>query len=121
MAEVSNMASPAVSILGVLVLLGAVYLATDPLKYSSIAGIPDLKIQSVILPPADVIAAIPMDNENKLQASEIKFGGQVFGPESVVFDPQGRGPYAGVGDGRVMRWDGEETGWVEFAVMIPNR
>jgi sugar lactone lactonase YvrE len=39
----------------------------------------------------------------------------------VVFDSQGRGPYAGVGDGRVMRWDGDEKGWVEFAVVIPNR
>ncbi|CAM6099096.1 unnamed protein product [Calypogeia fissa] len=114
------MASPALSILGVLVLLGAVYLATDPLNYSPIKGL-EIHIQEVTVPSSEVLDAIPRDKENKLRSSEIKFGGQIFGPESVTFDAQGRGPYAGVGDGRIMRWDGDEQGWVEFAVVIPNR
>lgn len=115
------MASPAASLLGVLVLVGAVFLATDPLSYSPIKGLEDFKIQAVALPPSGVLEAIPRDNENKLQSSEIKYGGQIFVPESVAFDSQGRGPYAGVGDGRIMRWDGDEKGWVEFAVIISNR
>jgi hypothetical protein len=35
------------------------------------------------------------DEHNLLQNSEIKFLNQVQGPESIVFDPLGRGPYTG--------------------------
>ncbi|XP_043698103.1 protein STRICTOSIDINE SYNTHASE-LIKE 10-like [Telopea speciosissima] len=38
------------------------------------------------------------------------------GPESLAFDCEGRGPYAGVSDGRVLRWEGAEHGWTQFAV-----
>jgi hypothetical protein len=115
------MASPVVNILGVLTLLGAVFLATDPFKYSPIVGLEDFNIEAVPVPSNELLAAIPRDAENKLRSAEIKYGGQIFGPESVVFDSQGRGPYAGVGDGRIVRWDGDEKGWKEFAVVISNR
>ncbi|KQJ91975.1 hypothetical protein BRADI_4g40936v3 [Brachypodium distachyon] len=39
----------------------------------------------------------------------------VTGAESLAFDAQGKGPYAGVSDGRVLRWDGSATGWTTFA------
>lgn len=115
------MASPTASILGVLALLGALYVATDPLKHSPISGLEDFNIQAVPQASSDVLAAIPRDNENKLRSSEVLYGGQIFGPESLVFDPQGRGPYSGVADGRVMRWDADEMAWVEFAIIVPNR
>ncbi|KAF3323503.1 strictosidine synthase 3-like protein [Carex littledalei] len=44
---------------------------------------------------------------------------QVQGPESVAFDPLGRGPYTGVADGRVLFWDG--SAWKDFAYTSPNR
>ncbi|CAM6108939.1 unnamed protein product [Calypogeia fissa] len=116
------MATPAPStILALLAFLGSVYLATDPLNISPIKGVKNFKIQAVPQAPSAVLNSIPRDNSNKLQNSELRYGGQIFGPESLTFDPQGRGPYSGVGDGRVMRWDGEERKWVEFAVTIPNR
>ncbi|KQJ91881.1 protein STRICTOSIDINE SYNTHASE-LIKE 10 [Brachypodium distachyon] len=39
----------------------------------------------------------------------------VTGAESLAFDPRGQGPYAGVSDGRVLRWGGSAVGWTTFA------
>ncbi|KAG2593681.1 protein STRICTOSIDINE SYNTHASE-LIKE 10-like [Panicum virgatum] len=39
----------------------------------------------------------------------------VTGAESLAFDAQGGGPYAGVSDGRVLRWGGSAAGWTTFA------
>jgi sugar lactone lactonase YvrE len=39
----------------------------------------------------------------------------VTGAESLAFDPRGQGPYTGVSDGRVLRWDGSARGWTTFA------
>ncbi|KAK6124857.1 hypothetical protein DH2020_041391 [Rehmannia glutinosa] len=41
------------------------------------------------------------------------------GPESLVFDPSDGGPYTGVADGRILKWDGGD--WVEFAVTSSQR
>ncbi|EEF47639.1 strictosidine synthase, putative [Ricinus communis] len=45
----------------------------------------------------------------------------VLGPESLAFDCNGNGPYAGVSDGRILRWQGQGKGWVEFAITSANR
>ncbi|XP_058115056.1 protein STRICTOSIDINE SYNTHASE-LIKE 10-like [Magnolia sinica] len=47
--------------------------------------------------------------------------GGLAGPESIVFDPMGNGPYTGVSDGRVLKWQGAARGWTEFAVTSPRR
>ncbi|XP_073351863.1 protein STRICTOSIDINE SYNTHASE-LIKE 10-like [Aegilops tauschii subsp. strangulata] len=41
--------------------------------------------------------------------------GTVHGPESVAFDGQGQGPYSGVSDGRILKWNGEKLGWTTYA------
>ncbi|RLM79430.1 protein STRICTOSIDINE SYNTHASE-LIKE 10-like [Panicum miliaceum] len=38
-------------------------------------------------------------------------GSLLRGPESVAFDGAGAGPYSGVSDGRVLRWNGQARGW----------
>ncbi|GAB4843930.1 hypothetical protein Ancab_013894 [Ancistrocladus abbreviatus] len=43
------------------------------------------------------------------------------GPESIAFDPNGYGPYAGVSDGRIIKWDQHERRWIDFAITSPNR
>ncbi|KAI3871645.1 hypothetical protein MKW92_042786 [Papaver armeniacum] len=35
------------------------------------------------------------------------------GPESIAFDPLGRGPYTGLAGGRIVLWNGES--WIDFA------
>ncbi|RLN31073.1 protein STRICTOSIDINE SYNTHASE-LIKE 10-like [Panicum miliaceum] len=43
----------------------------------------------------------------------IPVDGGAAGPESVAFAGAGAGPYAGVSDGRVLRWLPAERRWVE--------
>ena len=45
----------------------------------------------------------------------ISLPGGVTGAESLAFDRRGQGPYAGVSDGRVLRWGGSGRGWTTFA------
>ncbi|TKW28393.1 hypothetical protein SEVIR_3G316600v4 [Setaria viridis] len=39
----------------------------------------------------------------------------VTGAESLAFDRRGQGPYTGVSDGRILRWDGSSNSWTTFA------
>jgi hypothetical protein len=45
----------------------------------------------------------------------------VSGPESLAFDGRGGGPYSGVSDGRILRWQGPLRGWTEFAYNSKHR
>ncbi|XP_061992839.1 protein STRICTOSIDINE SYNTHASE-LIKE 10-like [Rosa rugosa] len=45
----------------------------------------------------------------------------VVGPESVAFDCRGEGPYVGVSDGRILKWEEPHNGWREFGYTSPNR
>uniref|UniRef100_A0ACD5XYS7 Uncharacterized protein n=1 Tax=Avena sativa TaxID=4498 RepID=A0ACD5XYS7_AVESA len=45
----------------------------------------------------------------------IPVDGGAAGPESVAFGAGGEGPYAGVSDGRVIRWIPEERRWVDHS------
>lgn len=65
--------------------------------------------------------AFPADGENRLQQAQLQTGVDFAGPESLAFDLQGRGPYTGVADGRILRWDGPSVGWTEFSTTSPNR
>ncbi|RWR77043.1 protein STRICTOSIDINE SYNTHASE-LIKE 10-like protein [Cinnamomum micranthum f. kanehirae] len=44
-----------------------------------------------------------------------------IGPETIDFDSAGEGPYTGVSDGRVLKWLGDEGGWIEFATTSRER
>ncbi|KAG0632124.1 hypothetical protein M758_1G305800 [Ceratodon purpureus] len=105
--------------LGLVLVTGlAWFLGTDPLKLSMGRGLTSFNSEYVELTP---VKDFPRDTENKLQSAEIKWKGQFFGPESLTFDAQGRGPYTGVSDGRVLRYDGPELGWSTFAYTSTNR
>ncbi|PIA48138.1 hypothetical protein AQUCO_01400607v1 [Aquilegia coerulea] len=56
-----------------------------------------------------------------LHGSEIVNFVEATGPESLAFDPNGNGPYTGVADGRILKWQGEGLGWTEFAYTSPQR
>ncbi|CAL8169058.1 unnamed protein product [Prunus armeniaca] len=57
--------------------------------------------------------------ENKFEVVPIVEG--AVGPESFAFDPLGGGPYTGVSDGRIVKWDQDKHHWINFAVTSPNR
>ena len=48
----------------------------------------------------------------------IPVDGGAAGPESVAFDGAGAGPYAGVSDGRVLRWLATERRWVQRSSLL---
>lgn len=56
-----------------------------------------------------------------LHGSEVIQVTGAFGPESIAFDPKGEGPYTGVADGRVLKWEGDGRGWTDFAVTTSER
>lgn len=105
-------------LLAALFLLLALYCGIDPLNHSSIANFPEFEAHLVQMPPWSEVPAAK-DDRNLLQKAEIKFLNQVQGPESVAFEPLGRGPYTGVADGRILFWNGEA--WSDFAYTSPNR
>uniref|UniRef100_A0ACD5Y9X6 Uncharacterized protein n=1 Tax=Avena sativa TaxID=4498 RepID=A0ACD5Y9X6_AVESA len=62
--------------------------------------------------PAPAIKIKSMDHRG---LSVMPLPSPVSGPESLAFDRRGGGPYAGVSDGRVLRWRGRRLGWTVFA------
>ncbi|KAI5427246.1 hypothetical protein KIW84_032595 [Lathyrus oleraceus] len=63
---------------------------------------------SVAFGVSDVYEMVPVENCGAV------------GPESLAFDAHGEGPYAGVSDGRIIKWDRLENHWVDFAVTSSN-
>ncbi|XP_055833287.1 protein STRICTOSIDINE SYNTHASE-LIKE 3-like [Solanum dulcamara] len=106
------------TVFGGVFLLLAVYCGLDPFKHSAISEFPNFESFKVEMPAWSEIP-VEKDSQNLLQKSEIKFLDQIQGPESIAFDPQGRGPYTGIADGRVVFWDGEK--WNDFAYTSANR
>ena len=92
------------------------------LRWVLVAATLALFVRWVLIPPQPPLHdKIPVDLQNKLQRSEILSTPDFIGPESLAFDREGRGPYTGIADGRIMRWDGHDKGWTEFAHTSPNR
>ncbi|XP_010488915.1 PREDICTED: protein STRICTOSIDINE SYNTHASE-LIKE 3 [Camelina sativa] len=96
----------------------AIYCAIDPFNHSSISKFPDFETYKIDMPP---LSSLPKERDrlNLLQNSQIRFLNEVQGPESIAFDPLGRGPYTGVADGRILFWNGSL--WTDFAYTSINR
>ncbi|KAI7992397.1 Protein STRICTOSIDINE SYNTHASE-LIKE 2 [Camellia lanceoleosa] len=79
---------------------------------------------SVFLSPIDQIKIFyHLFQTKKLSASDKHIIPIVdaVGPENFAFDPQGRGPYTGVSDGRIIKWLQNERQWIGFAVTSLHR
>ncbi|KAF5938113.1 hypothetical protein HYC85_025619 [Camellia sinensis] len=63
---------------------------------------------------------IPGSNNHRHTAEIIHLTGAV-GPESLAFSPAGEGPYTGVADGQIRKWQGHGLGWVAFAFTTSPR
>ncbi|EHA8586907.1 Protein STRICTOSIDINE SYNTHASE-LIKE 13 [Cocos nucifera] len=92
----------------------------DPFHLGPLGGHDYRPVKHSIAPYKQVMQQWPRDNQSRLRFGRLEFADEVFGPESIEFDPEGRGPYAGLADGRVVRWMGENIGWETFAVVNPN-
>ncbi|XP_022971473.1 protein STRICTOSIDINE SYNTHASE-LIKE 10-like [Cucurbita maxima] len=76
---------------------------------------PFLHLNQVLAPPQ-----ISGTHDYLHSATVIPVTGAI-GPESLIFDPNGDGPYTGVADGRVLKWQGDGRGWTDFAVTTSQR
>lgn len=72
--------------------------------------------------PQNLFSHVPVPgSKDHLQAAQLLHVTGAVGPESLVFDSHGDGPYTGVADGRILKWEGEERGWSDFAITTSNR
>lgn len=109
--------SPAALFTGI-ILLVALYCGLDPFHHSPIIGSSDFEAYRINMPPNSELPT-ERDDLDLLQKSEVRFLNQVQGPESIAFDPAGKGPYTGIADGRVLFFDGNS--WTDFAYTSNNR
>uniref|UniRef100_A0ACD6APB1 Uncharacterized protein n=1 Tax=Avena sativa TaxID=4498 RepID=A0ACD6APB1_AVESA len=72
-----------------------------------------LVIMVMIFLPSAMAATVPSIDATRSQRIPLP-GGSGRGPESVAFDGQGEGPYSGISDGRVLKWNGDELGWTTY-------
>ncbi|KAJ6967924.1 protein STRICTOSIDINE SYNTHASE-LIKE 2 isoform X2 [Populus alba] len=80
-----------------------------------------------------ISALIAINHEFVYQPSVIEKGhGQLWewetlsldgatGPESFALDPLRQGPYAGISDGRIIKWEEHERRWINFAITSQKR
>ncbi|CAN6355803.1 unnamed protein product [Urochloa humidicola] len=58
---------------------------------------------------------VPGSVDHSLSVKHIKLPDGVTGAESLAFNQRGQGPYTGVSDGRVLKWDAITQKWATFA------
>ncbi|KQK21164.1 hypothetical protein BRADI_1g59053v3 [Brachypodium distachyon] len=73
-----------------------------------------LVILVLLLMPGAMAALASFDATRNQQHLPLPRG-YLRGPESVAFDGEGNGPYSGVSDGRVLKWNGDKIGWTTYA------
>ncbi|KAF7150955.1 hypothetical protein RHSIM_Rhsim02G0081800 [Rhododendron simsii] len=96
------------------------FIIMDPFQMGPVGGHDFRPVKHDIAPYKQVMETWPTDNRSRLGSGTLEFVDQVFGPESLEFDSSGRGPYAGLADGRVVRWMEEAGGWETFALVTRN-
>ncbi|KAM0845412.1 hypothetical protein ACQ4PT_050641 [Festuca glaucescens] len=72
-----------------------------------------LVIMAMLFMPAAMAATVASFDATRSQRIPLPHG-SARGPESVAFDGQGQGPYSGVSDGRVLKWNGDDLGWITY-------
>lgn len=84
-----------------------------------------LTIAAAVAIAGFIFSAIPKDdNSTVIIAAKdgdmeiISLDGAV-GPESIAFDSLGGGPYTGVSDGRILKWNEKDNRWIEYASTSP--
>ncbi|KAL6582114.1 Protein STRICTOSIDINE SYNTHASE-LIKE 13 [Orobanche minor] len=103
-----------------LFVLALSFIVMDPFELSQVGGHDFRPVKNDIAPYDQVMGNWPWDNRSRLGLGSLEFEDEIFGPESLEFDVWGRGPYAGLADGRIVRWMGKDAGWETFALTSPN-
>ena len=79
----------------------------------------------ILMPPTLILSLHKpirsTDHEQIKNYIHLELPAGVVGPESFGFDCHGKGPYIGVSDGRILKWEGLQLGWKEFAINSAKR
>lgn len=102
------------------IVLALGFVIQDPFELSPVGGHKFKPVKNDIASYKKVMENWRGDNQSRLVLGKLEFVDQVFGPESLEFDIYGNGPYAGLADGRIVRWMGNELGWDTFALVTHN-
>ncbi|KAK6266228.1 hypothetical protein QUC31_017065 [Theobroma cacao] len=103
-----------------IIVLAFGFVMMDPFQLGPVGGLQFRPVKHDIAPYKEVMGSWPRDNKSRLGDGKLEFVDEVYGPESLEFDSLGRGPYAGLADGRIVRWMGEDIGWETFAIVTSN-
>ncbi|XP_042505880.1 protein STRICTOSIDINE SYNTHASE-LIKE 13 [Macadamia integrifolia] len=103
-----------------LMALAMAFILMDPFQIGPLGGHDFRPVTTNIAPYGKVMKNWPRDNRSRLGLGKLEFVNEVYGPESLEFDLNGRGPYTGLADGRIVRWMGDTVGWETFALVTPN-
>ncbi|XP_021291590.1 protein STRICTOSIDINE SYNTHASE-LIKE 13 [Herrania umbratica] len=103
-----------------IIVLAFGFVMMDPFQLGPVGGLQFRPVKHDIAPYKEVMGNWPRDNKSRLGDGKLEFVDEVYGPESLEFDSLGRGPYAGLADGRIVRWMGEDIGWETFAIVTSN-
>ncbi|XP_010243901.1 PREDICTED: protein STRICTOSIDINE SYNTHASE-LIKE 13 [Nelumbo nucifera] len=103
-----------------LIALAMAFIFMDPFQLGPLGGRDFRPVKHDVAPYKRVMGNWPKDNQSRLGSGKLEFVNEVFGPESLEFDLNGQGPYAGLADGRIVRWMGDNVGWETFALVTPN-
>lgn len=77
-------------------------------------------ITSVVLSSSILCHRSTDSNDDALQFQVMPIV-NAAGPESFAFDVTGEGPFTGVSDGRIIKWNQSERRWTNFSVTTPDR
>ena len=77
-------------------------------------------ISTLIAGGGTILSFPAFGSEEKDAVIPIPIPGAV-GPESLAFDSLGSGPYAGVSDGRIIKWEEKQGRWIDFATTASTR
>ncbi|RWR90466.1 protein STRICTOSIDINE SYNTHASE-LIKE 13 [Cinnamomum micranthum f. kanehirae] len=100
-----------------LLVLGLGLVFMDPFNIGPVGGHEFRPVRHSVAPYKQVMENWPRDNRSRLRTAKLEFVDEVYGPESLEFDLEGRGPYTGMADGRIVRWMGHNIGWETFALV----
>ncbi|XP_058742213.1 protein STRICTOSIDINE SYNTHASE-LIKE 2-like [Vicia villosa] len=92
------------------------------LLVAAVVAIVVITYKRSVQPSSDVnITFVPFGGSNDWQYEIVPIENGAVGPESFAFDPHGEGPYTGVSNGRIIKWNRHENRWLNFAVTSSHR
>ena len=90
-----------------------------PYQVQNLLSCITMAILSIFFSVAFLPHLLPIDPYSKYTQLNLPPGS--IGRESVALDRFNQGPYVGVSDGRILKYQGPTVGFVDFALVAPKK